>query len=404
MIISADLHIHSPYTKRGAHPISLKDFATNAKTKGLDIIGTGDCLHPRWMQQIQQLPEIEDGTYEYQNVKLILTTEIETNDNIHHLILFPDKTAVTEFRKKIKPFTSTISTHGRPKIGMDSVRTAEHAIDVGALIGPAHIFDSYSGLYSRYPSIKECYQYMTNSVAFIELGLAGNTYLADKIHELHEYTFLSNSDTHNPHPIRLAREFTQFAVKKTTFNELSLAIKRKNGNKPVLNIGIPPQEGKYFDTACKKCHMRYSFYQAAEQQWKCDCGGLIKKGVSDSIAKKASYQPSQHPIHRPQYASFLPLHEIITRVYHEQNPFTDTVTQQWNQLVNTFGSEINTLFFTPLEDLSKIIPTVLIEAIQSFRNATVHFHPGGGGTYGSVTIPWEEPKFTITLNSERKTR
>jgi uncharacterized protein (TIGR00375 family) len=404
MIISADLHIHSPYTKRGNTPVTLKHFATNAKTKGLDLIGTGDCLHPRWMQQIQQLPETENGTYEYQNVRLILTTEIETNDHIHHLLLFPDKTATTEFRQKIKPFTSNISSHGRPKINLNSVKTAEYAKDVGALIGPAHIFDSHSGFYSKYLSLNACYQHMASYVSFIELGLAGNTYLADKIHELHDYTFISNSDTHNPHPIRLAREFTQFHVKEPTFKELKLAIKRKNGNRPVLNVGIPPQEGKYYDTACKKCHMRYSFYQAAQQQWNCDCGGPIKKGVSDSIAQKASYQPSQHPIHRPQYASFLPLHEIITRVYHEQNPFTDTVNKQWNLLVNTFGSEINTLFHTSLKDLSKVVPTVLSEAIQSFRNATVHFHPGGGGIYGSVTIPWEEPKFTIRLTSQKETK
>jgi uncharacterized protein (TIGR00375 family) len=191
-------------------------------------------------------------------------------------------------------------------------------------------------------------------------------------------------------------------VRKLTFKDLADAIKRKNGNKPILNVGIPPEEGKFFDTACKQCHMRYSFYQADEQQWRCECGGIIKKGVLDSITQKASYQPSQHPIHRPQYISLLPLHELITRVYHEQNPFTETVSHQWSQLVNTFGSEINTMLTAPLEDFSKIAPAALIEAIESFRNATVHFHPGGGGIYGSITIPWEEPQFELSLSSAEK--
>ena len=399
MIISADLHLHSPYTKRLDAPTSLQQFSLNAKLKGIQILGTGDCLHPRWMQQIQQLTEVDSGTYQYGHTRFVLTTEIETKDQIHHLVFFPDATAATEFRERIKPYTPNISKHGRPKIELTSADTAEHATEIGALIGPAHIFDSHSGLYSRYPSLKECYQHMISSISFVELGLAGNTYLADKIHELHKYTFLSNSDTHNPHPIRLAREFTQFKVKKPTFNELALGIKRHNGNKPVLNIGIPPQEGKYFDTACKKCHMRYSFYQAAEQQWKCECGGSIKKGVSDTIAQKASFQPCQHPIYRPQYASFLPLHEIITRVYHEQNPFTERVNAEWHKLVSIFGSEIEILLSTPIEDLSKIVPASLTEAIYSFRNATVHFHPGGGGTYGSLTIPWEEPQLQIELSS-----
>jgi uncharacterized protein (TIGR00375 family) len=402
MIISADLHLHSPYTKKSDESTSLQQFAINAKLKGIDLLGTGDCLHPRWMQQIQQLTEVFPGTYEYEDTHFVLTAEIETKDHIHHLIIFPDATAVTDYRESIKPDASNISKHGRPKLDLNSAEAAECAVDVGALIGPAHLFDSFSGLYTKYSSIQDCYQHLAPFIHFVELGLASNTQLADKINELHKFTFLSNSDTHNPHPIRLAREYTQFKVKKPTFNELALAIKRKKGNKPVLNVGIPPEEGKYFDTACQKCRMRYSLYQAAEQQWNCSCGGRIKKGVIDLINEKASYQPSQHPIHRPQYVSFLPLHEIITRVYHEQNPFTDRVQSQWNQLVSTFGSEITTLLSTPIDDISKIVPAALAEAISSFRNATVHFHPGGGGTYGSITVPWEEPRMQIELSEKNK--
>ena len=399
MIISADLHIHSPYSKQSENAVTLKQFAENAKLKGLNIIGTGDCLHPKWMQEIQQLDEVESGTYEFQNIRFVLTSEVETKDAVHHLIIFPDALAVTNFREMIKPVAENLSSDGRPKVDINSVEIAEKAADVNALIGPAHLFDTHSGVYSCYQSLHECYQHMASYVSFVELGLTANTFLADKISELHDYTFLTNSDTHNPHPIRLAREFTQFHMRKISYSELALAIQRRNGNRPVLNIGIPPEEGKYYDTACKKCQMHYSFYKAAEQQWKCDCGGMIKKGITDMINKKVSYYPSQHPIHRPQYVSFLPLHEIITRVYHEQNPFTDVVTRQWNRLVNTFGSEITTLLYTPQEDLLKISPPGLSEAILSFRNATIHFHPGGGGTYGSVTIPWEEPRFNVMLKS-----
>ncbi len=397
MIISADLHIHSPYSKHSENAVTLKQFAENAKLKGLDIIGTGDCLHPKWMQEIQQFNEVDPGTYEYQNIRFVLTSEVETNDAVHHLIIFPDASAVTNFREMIKSKSNNISTDGRPKLDINSSEIAEKATDVNSLIGPAHLFDNHSGVYSQYQSLHECYQHMTSDISFVELGLAANTFLADKISELHDYTFLTNSDTHNPHPIRLAREFTQFQVRKPCFSELALAIQRKNGNRSVLNIGIPPEEGKYYDTACQKCQMHYSFYQAAEQRWKCDCGGKIKKGVSDVINKKASYYPSQHPIHRPQYVSFLPLHEIITRVYHAQNPFTEIVSRQWHRLINTFGSEITTLLYTPKEDLLQVSPPGLSEAILSFRNATIRFHPGGGGTYGSVTIPWEEPRFNVML-------
>ena len=109
MIISADLHLHSPYTKRLDAPPSLQQFSLNAKLKGIQILGTGDCLHPRWMQQIQQLTEVDSGTYQYEDTRFVLTTEIETKDQIHHLVFFPDATAVTEFRERIKPYTPNIS-------------------------------------------------------------------------------------------------------------------------------------------------------------------------------------------------------------------------------------------------------------------------------------------------------
>lgn len=403
MIISADLHLHSVYTKQLDYPPTLEQFATNAQLKGLDLIGTGDCLHPRWMQQIQHFPEVESGTYQCGNTRVILTTEISTKDNIHHLLLFPNIDTVTEYREIIKPLAPAISKQGRPELLISSDIAAEQAVEVGAMIGPAHIFDSFAGLYTKYNSVHECYKHMSSDIFFVELGLATNTHMADKINELHQLTFLSNSDTHNPHPIRLGREFTQFSVRDVTFKELMYAIKRENGNKPVLNVGIPPEEGKYHTTACLSCHQQYSHHQAKEKHWRCDCGGFIKKGVADIIDEKASYQPSQHPLHRPQYVSFLPLHEIITRVFHEQNPFTDAVSAHWDRLIHTFGNEIAILLNTSIQDILKIAPSSLAEAIQGFRNAIIRFHPGGGGRYGSFTIPWEEPRFNFQLPLSKKT-
>ena len=399
MIVNADFHIHSPYSKPTQHPVSLKQLSTNASIKGLDILGTGDCLHPQWLNQIKTLEQIDEGTFCFDQTIFLLTVEIETNDGIHHLLFFPSISCIHDFIERTSSFSPNIDEKGRPHLDISSEHLAFLAKSTDALIGPAHLFDANKGLYSKYPTLSSCYKQMTPYIAFAELGLGTNTYHADKIGELHHLTYLTNSDTHNPHPIRLGRQFTQFQITDLTFSEIKKAILRNQGKKSVLNVGFPPEEGKYFSSACTHCHKRYTVSDAEQKNWICHCGYPIKKGVTDIIQEKATYPTPQHPYHRPLYLSFLPLHEIITRTLREQNPFTKTVSKHYNNLISTFGNEITILLQTPIEDISRISPPSISESIQAFRYAIVYFNPGGGGTYGSVSIPWEKDKITISLRN-----
>ncbi len=379
------------------YPVSLKQLSFNATFKGLDILGTGDCLHPQWLKQIKTLEKRDEGTFCFDQTIFLLTVEVETDDGIHHLLFFPSIASVQDFIEQILPFSPDLNQKGRPQLNFSSQHLAALAKSTDALIGPAHLFDANTGLYSKYPTLASCYKEMTPYISFAELGLGTNTYHADKIGELHHLTYLTNSDTHNPHPIRLGRQFTQFQITELSFSEIKKAILRTHGNKPVLNVGFPPEEGKYFSSACTHCHKRYNSLEGEKNNWVCNCGYPIKKGVNDIIQEKATYPHPQHPYHRPLYLSFLPLHEIITRTLQEQNPFTKTVSKQYNKLISTFGNEINTLLHTPISDISKVSPPSISESIQAFRNAIVYFNPGGGGTYGSVSIPWEKDKITISL-------
>jgi uncharacterized protein (TIGR00375 family) len=369
--------------------------------KGIDVLGTGDCLHPQWLQQIKTLEQVDQGTYRLNDTYFILTAEIETNDNVHHLVFFPSIDMIHEFKQTINSnYKHTMNTQGRPSIDCTSEQLARHSKAVNAIIGPAHIMDALSGLYSKYETFYECYKKMTSYISFVELGLGTDTRDADKIQELHRLTFLTNSDTHNPHPIRLGREFTRFQVSTPTFLEIKNAINRTHGNKPLLNCGFPPEEGKYYESVCSNCQRRYSYNQAKKQTWKCICGHIIKQGVKDKIIEKAAYKKPQHPYHRPLYLSLLPLHEIITRAIDEQNPFTETVTEYYDDLIETFGNEIRVLLETPIQDIAKITIPTITESIQAFRNATVYFNSGGGGTYGSTTVQWEKEHLHVSLKNQ----
>jgi uncharacterized protein (TIGR00375 family) len=390
MIINADLHIHSRFSGATSNKMNIKTISKEAPRKGIEIVGTGDCLHSGWLKEIKQCNLVEEGTFELNNTRFILSTEIEAIKRVHHLVYFPSFPSVLDFKERIKSKSKNLESDGRPNVNMSGEELAEIAKDVDALIGPAHAFTPYTAIYAYYDSLKDCYGDMASYVSFVELGLSADSYFADKIRELHRLTFLTNSDCHSPHPVRLGREFNRFKVKDATFNEIKKAILRKDGNKPILNVGLPPQEGKYHETACRKCYTHYDINEAERRRFKCSCGGRIKKGVKDNINEKADFSEPQHPDHRPEYTHLIPMAEIITKAIGQRNPFTKTVTKRFDELVNSFGSEINVLLEADINKIAKVTAPVITEAIQAFRDNKVIIIPGGGGEYGKIELPKED--------------
>ena len=387
MIINADLHIHSRFSGATSEKMNIKTISLEAPRKGVDVVASGDCLHSGWLKEIKQCNVVDEGTFELNGTRFILSVEVEAVKRVHHLLYFPSFSAVEDFKERIKPYSRNLETDGRPNVDMSGEELAELARDVDALIGPAHAFTPWTAMYAYYDSLDECYGDLAGYVSFVELGLSADSDLADRIRELHRLTFLTNSDCHSPHPVRLAREFNRFQVKDATFMEIKKAILRVSGNKPVLNVGIPPEEGKYHESACSSCHMHYTLEEAIRRHWKCQCGKRIKKGVKDNILEKSDFPNPVHPGHRPPYVHLIPLAEIITKAVGQHNPFTQTVTKHWDELVDAFGSEINVLLDVDIEEISKVTVPAVTEAIQAFREKKVIIHPGGGGEYGTIELP-----------------
>ena len=387
MIINADLHIHSRYSGATSDKMNIETISLEAPRKGIDIVATGDCLHSGWMKEIKQCKIVDDGTFELNSTHFILSTEIEDQRRVHHLLYFPSISAVEDFKEKIKSKSKNLETDGRPNINMSGEELASLAKDFDIIIGGAHVFTPWTAMYAYHSSLEDCYGDLADYVSFIELGLSADTYFADKIQELHRLTFLTNSDCHSPHPVRLAREFNRFIVKDISFSEIKKAILRTGGNKPILNVGLPPQEGKYHESACISCFTHYTLEEAQRRRWKCSCGKRIKKGVKDRINEIANFKEPVHPEHRPPYIHLIPLAEIITKAVGQRNPFTQTVNKRWSELIAAFKNEINVLIDENIDEISKVTAPAITEAIKAFREKKVIIRPGGGGQYGIIELP-----------------
>jgi len=397
MIVNADLHIHSRFSGATSNKMDIETISLEAPRKGIDLVGTGDCLHSGWMKEIRQCEEIDEGTFELNGTRFILSVEVEAVKRVHHLLYFPGLSAAVDFKERIKPHSRNLETDGRPNVDLAGEELAQLAKDVDALIGPAHAFTPWTAMYAYYDSLMDCYGDMADYVSFVELGLSADSYFADKIKELHRLTFLTNSDCHSAHPVRLGREFNRFEMKDAVFSELKKTILRQDGNKAVLNVGLPPQEGKYHESACIKCFAHYDLEEAKRRRWKCSCGGRIKKGVKDRINEMADFIEPRHPNYRPDYVHLIPMAEIITKAVGQRNPFTQTVTKRFDELVSAFGSEINVMLESDIAEIAKITAPAITEAIQAFRDKKVMIVPGGGGEYGKIKLPSDEKIIAVSM-------
>ena len=282
--VDCDFHIHSKYSAATSNRMDLETIASQAPFKGLDVVGTGDALHNRWLKEIKALP-MEEGILRKGDCNFILTTEVEDTKKVHHLIFFPEIASVEALREALIPHTRDIDADGRPHVRLAGEALAELCAECDAMIGPSHAFVPWTSIYKEYDSLNACYGERTKDVKYLELGLSADTELADTIGELSEITFLTNSDAHSPWPNRLGREFNRLEIEDLSYEELKMAIERRNGRRIVLNVGLDPRLGKYHRTSCIGCYAHYTLEEALSYKWRCpECKARIKKKVLVSLS------------------------------------------------------------------------------------------------------------------------
>ena len=387
MYVNADFHIHSCFSMASSKDMLIKNIAPKAKLKGLNLLGTGDAFHPKWLDIIKESTvSCGDGIYSYDDMDFVLTSEVEGKNRIHHLIIIPDIDIAYELSEKLP--SKNKSVDGRAKTKLSGSEFLDLVHDYDCLIGPAHAFTPWTGMYKSFDSIYDCYG---NKPDFVELGLSADTLMADCVGELKDFVFLSNSDAHSPWPHRLGREFNQIELDDVSFSSIKKAIGNRNVK---ANYGLVPNLGKYHMTACTRCFKLIEPDIARANNMKCECGGIVKKGVDFRISEIADFDMPHHPDFRPPYVHLMPLAEIIASVY-DKGVTTKTVQGIWQKLIDAFSTEIDVLINADINEI-KSIDSKIASAIESFRDGTVEVVAGGGGKYGEIIFKKSD---VVTLDS-----
>nr|KXH72254.1 MAG: hypothetical protein AM325_01910 [Candidatus Thorarchaeota archaeon SMTZ1-45] len=415
-----DLHIHSRHSIGVSKDMTIPMLARGARQKGLHIIGTGDVTQPDWLRHLRKSLTLKDNTLIFDSVSFIPTTEIEDNDSIHHVVLLPNFESVEELRKCLKPYSPNIDDKwgGRPRVNINGELLAGLVRDVGGMIGPAHAFTPFKSIFreNKYSSMNLCYGKETPHIHFLELGLSADSETADFIPDLRRLTFITSSDAHSPSPDKLGREFVRFKMDFPTFEELKLAITRKKGRTPILNVGLDPRLGKYFLSFCSNCR-RTLVLQTGNEPPSYDnlniymnCRNILeKKRLIDDIHKRKVKCPAdgknlrlgvrdraaaigdgevKTPTHRPPYLHIAPLLDIIALSLEVKSSKSKQVMSLYNRMCEKFGPETLILTNSPIDEI-KALNERAAQMIHAYRNRTIGYVAGGGGRYGKLIPPWE---------------
>jgi PHP family Zn ribbon phosphoesterase len=100
----------------------------------------------------------------------------------------------------------------------------------------------------------------------------------------------------------------------------------------------------------------------------------------------------------PSFVKLVPLNEIIA----ESLGFTvgsEKVKIKFDELCKEFGSEINILLKTAIQDLAKVSGEKIAEGVAKVRKGDIVIEPGYDGEYGKVQI-WKKAENTKEVNQE----
>ncbi|MBI4438880.1 DNA helicase UvrD [Candidatus Woesearchaeota archaeon] len=396
MIINADLHMHSKYARATSTELTLENLEKYARIKGLDIIGTGDFTHPKWIAELKTKLK-EDGTGILRSetgFPFLLQTEISLaytkngkGRRIHHLILAPD----TETVEQITTFLlkkGRVDYDGRPIFGMDSKELAEnlHSINPQTELIPAHAWTPWMGIFgseSGFNSLNECFEEKTHLIHAIETGLSSDPPMNWRMSWLDNITLVSNSDSHSAWPWRIGREANIFELKELSYKAIIKAIRSKEIK---ATIEVDPAYGKYHLDGHRNCGVCLSPKETSQNNNNCPkCLRKLTIGVLNRIEQLADRPEGHRPENTAPYHSIIPLSEIIAATTGNTTSSPKT-WKTYNTLIEQFGTELNVLLNATEEELTKTAGQSLTPAIMANRHGQIKIQPGYDGEYGKPIL------------------
>lgn len=354
---------------------------TCGQVKGITVAGIVDCGSPAVLQDLSELvkgghlAEVPGGGLTDGVTTLLLGVEVETGGGegpSHHVGYLPGLAAAFDLSR----FLSTHLTNVVLSSQRADLSPSEFALAVaerGGFVIPAHVFTPYKSVFGRAATrMSDLFDPAAlKTIAAVELGLSSDTEMADRLSELHSYSFVTNSDAHSNGNI--AREYATMELEAPSFDAVRRALLRRGPGRVTGNFGLDPKLGKYHRTFCLRCDRRV---EGVPPQLTCGrCGSAeVVRGVLDRIETLADLPPGRHPSSRPPYVYRVPLSFV---------PGIGPAKR--SRLVEAFGSEINALEAGEKE-LAEVLGEKQARLVRMAQEGKMLIDEGAGGVYGRLLV------------------
>jgi uncharacterized protein (TIGR00375 family) len=405
MRVIADLHVHSKYSRATSERMNINEIARFAQVKGLNLVGTGDFTHPRWIKELSlDLTEDSDANLyrltekSESQVRFMITGEVSTIftfngevKKVHHVILTPNLETAAQINDRLARY-GDLAADGRPTLDMTAPQLVEEVMEVSKenVIIPSHAWTpwfSIFGAFSGFDRVEDCYQDTTKHIPALETGLSSDPPMNWRLSRLDKFALVSNSDSHSFWPWRIGREANVFELERLTYEEVMDVIRKKDPKRFKFTIETDPAYGKYHWTGHRNCKVSLPPQEAIKFGNQCPvCRRRLTKGVEQRVEELADRPVGFKPEGAVGYMHLLPLSEIISTVLGVTYPGASKVWEIYNVLISRFGDEYSVLIDAPMQEMLKITDPKIAEAIVRVREEKVKVIPGYDGVYGQLVI------------------
>ncbi len=415
----ADLHLHSHYSRATSKQLNLEHLSKWAQLKGITVVGTGDFVHPGWLEELRKkLEPAEAGLFKLKKefaeltqpevpkacaseVRFMLTVEISSIykrldkvRKIHNVVFAPSFEAALKLQARLEAI-GNIRSDGRPILGLDSRDLLEIVLETDplAFLVPAHIWTPWFavlGSKGGFDAMKDCFADLTPQIFAVETGLSSDPPMNWRLKQLDRFVLVSNSDAHSPP--KLAREANLFDT-ELSYPAIYRAWKEESDRGFLGTIEFFPEEGKYHYDGHRDCKTRLHPKETAANHGNCPvCNKPVTVGVMARIEELADRPEGERPPRWRPYTNLIPLPEVIGDA-RGQAATTKGVNEVFESLLKHVGNELYILQDAPLEEIKKYAGEIVAEGIRRMRSSEVKIAAGYDGEYGTIHL------FT---NEERK--
>lgn len=417
MEIIADLHIHGRFSRATSKDLTIPYLEKWARIKGINLLGTGDFTHPKWIEEIKAyLKDDGGGILKTANgFPFIMQTEVSLiytangrGRKIHNIILAPDiatASQITDYFKK----KGRVDYDGRPifkipcPILVNDLRKINEKIEVI----PAHIFTPWFSLFgsmSGFDSVKECFEDQSKYIHALETGLSSDPAMNWRMSQLDRFSLVSFSDLHSFWPWRIGREATVFNLKELSYDNLLNALRNK---KISSTIEVDPAYGKYHADGHRNCNVWMAPAESIKQKEICPaCKKRLTIGVWHRVEELADRPEGFKPKDAPPFESLIPLSEILSSLLGSAVSSKKIWEVYWKLVKGR--TELDVLRKLSSEELNQITDEKIAATIIKFRNREIRITPGYDGVYGipvidGITkIKMKEPKMIAVPQDVQK--